>query len=263
MRKKKQKNEDFFIETIDLTPSQNIQTVRNGDYVTPKVPEYDTGASEHIDEYRFAKRFGRKLKKYGLTLFLITLCLYMVFLIIGASLTNYYVDSETGIRKPIFVTYSDVADKHDYNALKDEISILRDVLVDVRITEIKYNNGDISQYEAANAYSQYLKRIDIIIPKVTAMNVKDTQETTKNAIVGCYKTYLAGYLQEMEKGLSNSDANAVNSALQYRELMLQSYFSAEESLKLLGDKLKLTDDFFDWELDKAAEEKDPTAVLKK
>jgi hypothetical protein len=44
--------------------------------------------------------------------------------------------------------------------------------------------------------------------------------------------------------------------------MLQSYFTGEEALEKLAEKLKLQDGFFDWELDKAAKEKDPTAVLK-
>ena len=44
--------------------------------------------------------------------------------------------------------------------------------------------------------------------------------------------------------------------------MLQSYSDAEKALKETADKLKLEDDFFEWELEKAVVEKDSSAVLK-
>lgn len=265
MRKKKnqQQNDGFFIETIDLTPSNNINPAPNpNNFQQMPVPDFDAGMRERINEKRFVKKIGQKVKNKALLILSIILCLYMVFLIVGALRTNYYIDAETGTRQPVFVTFEDVAKKEDYNNLKKEMSNLREILVDVRIIEIKYNNGDIDAMEAANRYNKQLARIDVIIPKLQALNVKDAQEPIKSSLLGCYKTYLAGYLQEMYKGLTNSDANAISSALQYRELMLQSYFTGEEALEKLGEKLKLQDKFFEWELDKAAKEKDPTAVLK-
>lgn len=264
MKKKKnqQQNDGFFIETIDLTPSNNITTPSNNDYRTPQSPTFDSGMSERINEKRFAKRVGQKIKKNLLKILAISLCIYMVFLIVGALTTNYYIDSETGTRQPVFVTFNDVAKKKDYNGLKDEMGQLRAVLVDVRIIEIKYNNGDIDANEAAIRYNKQLGKIDVIIPKLQALNVGDAQLPAKEAMLSCYKNYLAGYLQEMYKGLTANDTNAVNSALQYREYMLNSYFDSEKSLEKLAEDLKLKDEFFNWELDKAAAEKDPTAVLK-
>ena len=265
MRKKKnqQQDEGFFIETIDLSPSNNITPPpSNSNYGNQPAPSYDAGMSERINEKRFAKRVGKKIKNNLVKIIAFTLCLYMVFLIVGALTTNYYVDSETGTRQPILVTFSDVAKKKDYNALKDEMTQLRSILVDVRIIEIKYNNGDIDASEAASRYNKQLSRIDVIIPKLQALNVDDGQTAIKEAMLTCYKNYLAGYLQEMYKGLTANDSTAISSALTYREYMLNSYFDSESSLEKLGEKLKLKDEFFDWELDKAAAEKDPTAILK-
>lgn len=264
MKKKKpqQQNDGFFIETIDLTPSNNITSTPSQNGYNQTIPDYDSGMRERINEKRFVKKVGQKLKSNVVKIIAILLCAYMVFLIIGALRTNYYIDAQTGTRQPVFVTFEDVAKKNDYNNLKKEMAELREILVDVRIIEIKYNNKELDAMEAANRYNKQLSRIDVIIPKLQALNVKDSQEPIKESLLGCYKTYLAGYLQEMYKGLSNSDNNAISSALQYRELMLQSYFTGEEALEKLAEKLKLQDGFFDWELDKAAKEKDPTAVLK-
>lgn len=266
MKKKKnqEQNEGFFIETIDLTPSNNINPApsSNSHYNQPPVPDFDIGMQERINERRFVKKIGQKVKSKALIIVSILLCLYMVFLIIGALRTNYYIDAETGTRQPVFVTFEDVARKNDYQNLKKEMTELRKILVDIRIIEIKYHNKEIDAIEAANGYNKQLSKIDVIIPKLQALNVKDAQEPIKASLLGCYKTYLAGYLQEMYKGLANSDNNAINTALQYRELMLQSYFTGEDGLEKLAEKLKLQDGFFEWELDKAAKEKDPTAVLK-
>ena len=262
-RKNQHQDEGFFIETIDLSPSNNINPPRNDSYNTPPVPEVDTGASERIGGARFFKKLARKIKNNVLKIVACILCIYMVFLIVGAITTNYYIDKDTGTRQPVFVTYTDVANKTDYNNLKKEISQLRTILVDVRIIEIKYNNGDMDASDAASRYNQQLSKIDVIIPKLQALNVETSQASIKESLLSCYKNYLAGYLQEMYKGLTASDATAVNSALVYREYMLNTYFDSENSLKTLGEKLKLNDGFFEWELDKAAAEKDPTAVLKK
>ena len=260
MRKKKQKN-DFVIETIDLTPSNNLTSNSPQDYNLPPVP-YDDGTSERMNEYRFTKKMGRKVKKNLIVIILFFVCAYLLFLISGALLTEYYVDSETGTRQPIFVTYSDVVAKNDYKTLKTQFTGLRNILIEVRITEIKYEDKEIDEYEAANRYENILQEVDLIIPKLSAINVNSERETIKTSMSSCYTTYLAGYLQEMHKGLTTSDAKAVNSALEYRKLMLQSYSDTEIKLKELAESLKLSDEYFNWNLDEAVAEKDPTAVLK-
>ena len=260
--KKKKQDEGFFIETIDLTPSNNIQPSNSQDYSYIPEPNYDNGMNERIHEKRFMKKMGRKIKTNLTKIILVLFCAYMVFLIIGALRTNYYVDTTTGTRQPVFVTYKDVADKNDYVALKKHLTELRSILVDVRITEIKLENADISAYDAANQFNSYLAKIDVIIPKLSALDVNSSQEATKTAISSCYTTYLAGYLQEQYKALAKNDVAAQQTVPQYRQLMLQSYGEAEKTLKETADKLKLEDDFFEWELEKAVVEKDSSAVLK-
>lgn len=261
MRKKKQ-DEGFFIETIDLTPSNNIQTPNQQDYPYISEPNFDSGMNERMHEKRFAKKLGRKIKTNLTKIILIIFCAYMVFLIIGALRTNYYIDSTTGTRQPVFVTYKDVADKNDYVALKKHMTDLRNILVDIRIIEIKLENNDISPYDAANQFNSYLAQIDVIIPKLSALNVNSSQESIKTAMSSCYTTYLAGYLQEQYKSLAKNDNAAKQTVPQYKQLMLQSYSDAEKALKETADKLKLEDDFFEWELEKAVIEKDSSAVLK-
>lgn len=260
--KKKKRDEGFFIETIDLTPSNNIQTSNSQDYSYIPEPNFDSGMNERMHEKRFVKKISRKIKTNLTKIILVLFCAYMVFLIIGALKTNYYVDTNTGTRQPVFVTYKDVSDKNDYFALKKHMTDLRDILVDIRITEIKLANADISPYDAANQYNSYLAKIDVIIPKLSALDVNSSQETIKTAMSSCYTTYLAGYLQEQYKALMKNDAAAQQTAPQYRQLMLQCYSEAEKALKETADKLKLEDDFFEWELEKAVVEKDSSAVLK-
>lgn len=261
MKKKKQEI-GFFEETIDLSPSNNIQTSAPTDFPQIEKPQLDYGMSERINEQRAKHRFKENLKQNATKIILISLCVYMVFLIFGALKTNYFVDETTGTRQPIFVTYKDVADKKDYNALKKQMTQLREILIEIRITEIKYNNKDITQTEAATNYNNILKKVDIIIPKLSALNVGDNQKSIQTAMTTCYSVHLAGYLQEMYKGLSTNNEAAIQTALTHRENMFKSYFAAQDSLKELGEKLRLSDEYFDWDLDKEVAKKDPTAILK-
>lgn len=264
MRKRNQKKDnDFFIETIDLTPSNNInvQPQNTNSYPTPTY-EQDTGFEEHIAQKRMLKKIFKKGKNSIIKVISILLCLYTLFLIYGAIKTNYYIDSETGTRQPIFVTYSDVAKKEDYMTLKKELERFRELLIKVRIVEIKYNNKEIDDYTASVEYGKVLKELDVIIPKVKAMNVKSSQESIKNAFVATYTGTFAAYLQEMQKALEQKSTDALNTALKNREMTFQNYTFIEDSLETLATKLKLQDDFFNWDLDKATAEKDPTAILK-
>ena len=69
-------------------------------------------------------------------------------------------------------------------------------------------------------------------------------------------------MQEQYKALAKNDVAAQQTVPQYRQLMFQCYGEAEKTLKETADKLKLEDDFFEWELEKAVVEKDSSAVLK-
>ena len=264
MKKKNQKNNDgFFIETIDLTPSNNVNThSQNSNTYQPPVYEQDTGFGEHINRKRFFKKLFKKGKSSVIKFVAILLCLYTLFLIYGAIKTNYYVDSATGTRQPIFVTYSDVARKEDYIELKKELERFRELLIDVRIIEIKYNNKEINDYDASVEYGKVLQELDVIIPKVKAMNVQAKQESIKSAFVATYTGTFAAYLQEMQKALEQKNTDALNTALVNRENTFTNYTFIEDSLEQLAESLKLKDDFFEWDLDKATAEKDPTAVLK-
>ena len=260
-KNKKYENSDFFMETIDLTPSNNIQQSSPNDYNLPQMHQQEIGHSEMIYEDRKKRRFISKIKKNALKIFLITLCAYMAFLIFGALKTNYYNDSN-GVRQPIFVTYQDVADKNDYNILKEEFTTMRNILIDIRTIEIKFHNEEINAYDAASQYSKQLEKIDVVIPKLKAIDVGSSQEVIKNALTQCYTSYLAGYLQDIINGLSTNDVALQNTALQKRELALKSYFAAQDEFQNLAKELKLDDNFFDFDLDKEVAKKDPTAVVK-
>ena len=73
---------------------------------------------------------------------------------------------------------------------------------------------------------------------------------------------LALYLQNISSGLKSGDATTVNTALQYREKWLKTYEILEADIMKLSEKLKLNDEkYYEWDLYKAVEKKDSSAVL--
>lgn len=233
------KRDRWNIETIDLTTQK----------------EKPLAEKEESKFLRFVKRYWKRA--------LIVLgVMYLIAVIFGIASMRYYYD-EDGNRRLYRLTFSDMQLQDDYDVLTEQLDEIRSLLVDVAIVDIHFANEKYTNYEAATIYTSLLdERLDVMIPKVNSMNLQNEQEPIRETMESLLSYDLALYLQNISSGLKSGEETAISTALQYREKWLKTYKILEGDIMKISQKLKLDDDkYYEWELYRAVEKKDPSAVL--
>lgn len=233
------KRDRWNIETIDLTTQK----------------EKPLAEKEESKFLRFVKRYWKRA--------LIVLgVMYLIAVIFGIASMRYYYD-EDGNRRLYRLTFSDMQLQDDYDVLTEQLDEIRSLLVDVAIVDIHFANEKYTNYEAATIYTSLLdERLDVMIPKVNSMNLQNEQEPIRETMESLLSYDLALYLQNISSGLKSGEGTAISTALQYREKWLKTYKILEGDIMKISQKLKLDDDkYYEWELYRAVEKKDPSAVL--
>lgn len=189
--------------------------------------------------------------------------IYAVLFTYGVTTTRFYTD-ENGAKRAYRMSIADFKTQDDYHKLTEHFSNVRNLLVDITIIDIHLANGELSNYEAATLYTAVLnEQLDVMIPKIKALNVQDEQKPIQEALGSILSYDLALYLQSIAEGLKSGSNEAVSKALTYRDKALKTYSVIADSLKVISGQLHMNDaSYYDWKLSDAVVQKDKTAVLR-
>ena len=155
-------------------------------------------------------------------------------------------------------------EKDSYTELKDKLTDIRALLVDVTVVDIHLSNSEISNYDAATLYTEILNNeLDVLIPKISSLSVSDSLKTAREAMESLLSCDLALYLQNISAALKSGDNNVAQTALSSREKALETYEIIVDYMKDAAERLKIEEkDFYDWKLYDAVIQKDKTAIFK-
>lgn len=188
---------------------------------------------------------------------------YLVFITAGLAVTRFYKD-ENGARQAYKLTIDNLKEKDSYTELKDKLTDIRTLLVDVTVVDIHLSNSEISNYDAATLYTEILNNeLDVLIPKISSLSVSDSLKTAREAMESLLSYDLALYLQNISAALKSGDNNVAQTALSSREKALETYEIIVDYMKDAAERLKIKEkDFYDWKLYDAVIQKDKTAIFK-
>lgn len=188
---------------------------------------------------------------------------YLVFITAGLAATRFYKD-ESGARQAYKLTLDNLKEKDGYTELKDKLTDIRALLVDVTVVDIHLSNSDISNYDAVTLYTEILNNeLDVLIPKISSLSVSDSLKTVREAMESLLSYDLALYLQNISAALKSGDNNVAQTALSSREKALETYEIIVDYMKDAAERLKIKEkDFYDWKLYDAVIQKDKTAIFK-
>lgn len=235
---------EWNIETVDITP------------VAPQKQEENVPLTKKDKIKRFFKKNRRRI-------FLGVLCSYFVFVLFSMLVSDYYID-ENGIRQPIVLSFEYLAVRDDYRTLLKQYKAIEELVVDITVVDIHLANEDVTEMEAATQYSTILDdRLDVMIPKITAMELGDEQIVLQQSMETLLSNDIAVYLQKIIEGLKNGNADSVNTALVWREKSLAAFDVIRSDMANLCDRAKADSTFIrEWNLSDRALEKDASAYLK-
>lgn len=235
---------EWNIETVDITP------------VAPQKQEENVPLTKKDKIKRFFKKNRRRI-------FLGVLCSYFVFVLFSMLVSDYYID-ENGIRQPIVLSFEYLAVRDDYRTLLKQYKAIEELVVDITVVDIHLANEDVTEMEAATQYSTILDdRLDVMIPKITAMELGDEQIVLQQSMETLLSNDIAVYLQKIIEGLKTGNADSVNTALVWREKSLAAFDVIRSDMANLCDRAKADSIFIrEWNLSDRALEKDASAYLK-
>lgn len=235
---------EWNIETVDITP------------VAPQKQEENVPLTKKDKIKRFFKKNRRRI-------FLGVLCSYFVFVLFSMLVSDYYID-ENGIRQPIVLSFEYLAVRDDYRTLLKQYKAIEELVVDITVVDIHLANEDVTEMEAATQYSTILDdRLDVMIPKITAMELGDEQIVLQQSMETLLSNDIAVYLQKIIDGLKTGNADSVNTALVWREKSLAAFDVIRSDMANLCDRAKADSTFIrEWNLSDRALEKDASAYLK-
>lgn len=235
---------EWNIETVDITP------------VAPQKQEENVPLTKKDKIKRFFKKNRRRI-------FLGVLCSYFVFVLFSMLVSDYYID-ENGIRQPIVLSFEYLAVRDDYRTLLKQYKAIEELVVDITVVDIHLANEDVTEIEAATQYSTILDdRLDVMIPKITAMELGDEQIVLQQSMETLLSNDIAVYLQKIIEGLKTGNADSVNTALVWREKSLAAFDVIRSDMANLCDRAKADSTFIrEWNLSDRALEKDASAYLK-
>ena len=235
---------EWNIETVNITP------------VAPQKQEENVPLTKKDKIKRFFKKNRRRI-------FLGVLCSYFVFVLFSMLVSDYYID-ENGIRQPIVLSFEYLAVRDDYRTLLKQYKAIEELVVDITVVDIHLANEDVTEMEAATQYSTILDdRLDVMIPKITAMELGDEQIVLQQSMETLLSNDIAVYLQKIIEGLKTGNADSVNTALVWREKSLAAFDVIRSDMANLCDRAKADSTFIrEWNLSDRAIEKDASAYLK-
>ena len=235
---------EWNIETVDITP------------VAPQKQEENVPLTKKDKIKRFFKKNRRRI-------FLGVLCSYFVLVLFSMLVSDYYID-ENGIRQPIVLSFEYLAVRDDYRTLLKQYKAIEELVVDITVVDIHLANEDVTEMEAATQYSTILDdRLDVMIPKITAMELGDEQIVLQQSMETLLSNDIAVYLQKIIEGLKTGNADSVNTALVWREKSLAAFDVIRSDMANLCDGAKADSTFIrEWNLSDRALEKDASAYLK-
>lgn len=235
---------EWNIETVDITP------------VAPQKQEENVPLTKKDKIKRFFKKNRRRI-------FLGVLCSYFVFVLFSMLVSDYYID-ENGIRQPIVLSFEYLAVRDDYRTLLKQYKAIEELVVDITVVDIHLANEDVTEMEAATQYSTILDdRLDVMIPKITAMELGDEQIVLQQSMETLLSNDIAVYLQKIIEGLKTGNTDSVNTALIWREKSLAAFDTIRADMANLCDRAKADSTFIrEWNLSDRALEKDASAYLK-
>ena len=154
--------------------------------------------------------------------------------------------------------------RDDYRTLLKQYKAIEELVVDITVVDIHLANEDVTEMEAATQYSTILDdRLDVMIPKITAMELGDEQIVLQQSMETLLSNDIAVYLQKIIEGLKTGNADSVNTALVWREKSLAAFDVIRSDMANLCDRAKADSTFIrEWNLSDRALEKDASAYLK-
>lgn len=199
--------------------------------------ETETLKQRHEEE----KRINRwKLSTRIVNIFLITACVYVLFLIYGVLVTDYQY-SDDGTIAPQKLTVSEIKEKKSFEQIYYQYLHCRNLYEKVLILDYRLGKGEEDPLTLAPEYEALLDEVTDLSIKTDALEVDSQYSQIKSLLLTWIKDDIAVYLQNMSAAISKNDEETANNALQDKDRVYSDFSIITQNIAATGENLKGVD----------------------
>ena len=226
------------------TPVQTSDIWKN----TEPDEAYDSKKTEaelEIDALRKQRAEKKKNERWKLStrivnIFLVTACIYVLFLIYGVAVTDYQYISD-GTIKPQTLSISDIKDKKSFELIYHQYLNCRNLYEKVLILDYRLGKGEEDPLTLAPEYETLLDDVTDLSVKTDALEVDSQYSQIKSLLLTWIKDDIAVYLQNMSAAISQNNEETANNALQDKDRVYSDFSIITQNIAATGENIKGVD----------------------
>ena len=241
---------------------ENLTGMRPPQIPSPEeiLSDEDIAQLNHIDQMMSDENFAlegkkRKLRRRVSTFFLTAACTYLVILIYGSFITEFYYN-DAGEIAPVVMTVSDISEKNEYNTIVGMYIQTRQLYERLLSLDYRMAAGAEDTLTIAPEYEKTLDTISSLTTQIDAAVINSKYNQVKNMLLTWVKTHAAAYCQYMSTAITQNDNNAAAEAIAARQVLNSNFQLITQNIVTLGNDIKgyELEEIKDWSPDRFIQE---------
>ena len=182
---------------------------------------------------------------------LVTLSIYLAFLIYGVINTQYMYNAD-GTIAPLVMSYNQIKQLDNFNRLAVQYRQARLLYEQVLVLDYRVTAGVEDLLIIAPEYEKMLASVEPLAIQLSAIEVPAEFSQTKNMLLTWTKNDIAIYCQNMSRAISQNNDEYAARAIEYKSLMYQDFSVITQNLISLGMRVDGADlkDIMEWSPEK-------------
>lgn len=164
-------------------------------------------------------------------------CSYLVVLIYGSFITEFYYDDK-GEVAPVIMSVSDISDKNEYNSIVGMYLQTRSLYETLLTLDYRMAAGTEDSMSIAPKYEATLDTVSALTTQIDAAVINSKYTQIKNMLLTWVQTHAAAYCQYMSAAITQNDSNAANEAIAARQVLNDNFQLITQNIVTLGGEIK-------------------------
>ena len=220
------------------SPNDDDDITAGNDYLTEEDVEQLNRLDQMMDEENFAaeKKKRKYFRRFSIILLTVA-CTYLVVLIYGSFITEFYYDDKGEIA-PVIMSVSDISNKNEYNSIIGMYMQTRSLYEQLLILDYRMAAGTEDSMAIAPEYEETLDTVSTLTTQIDAAVISSKYTQVKNMLLTWVKTHAAAYCQYMSTAISQNDSNAASEAIAARQVLNSNFQLITQNIITLGGEIK-------------------------
>lgn len=225
-------------ESLNINDCNNADLTLNIDF---KKFEEELDLNEKMQARRTARMEKRHaVARKSIMVILILGCVYLIFLIYGA-INTQYIYAESGAVVAQRMTVEKIRNLNEFNNIAKEYRQARSLYESVLTLDYRVAAGEEDPLLVAPEYEKLLETVEKLVIQIQGDEIEAEYTQINTMLQEWVGTDVAVYCQRMSQAISQNNAEYANQAIQYRQVIYDTFSVITENISKIGDEIEGAD----------------------